>query len=89
MKQKFSIDIEQITIGELIDAEKDAGVMLGLLSRCLADDMGTLISEEAATKILRSKSVREYNALQLSFLASLQLAQKTALTSETGQPDTR
>jgi len=80
MKQKFSIDIEAITIGELLDAEKDAAVMFGLLSRCLADDMGTPISEEAATKILRAKSVRAYNGLQLDFLESLQLAQRTALS---------
>lgn len=77
---KFSIDIEKITIGELLDAEKDAGKMFDLLSKCLADDMGTPISEEAASRILRSKSVREYNAIQLSFLADLQSAQKTALS---------
>jgi len=82
---KFSIDIEAITIGELLDAEKDAAVMFGLLSRCLADDMGSPISEDAAVRILRSKNVKEYNAIQLDFLASLQSAQRTAMTSDNGR----
>ena len=75
--QKFNIDIEDITIGEVLDAQSDGGKLFDLMSKHLADDMGTPISEEAGIRILRSKTLKEFNAMQVNFFDALREAQTT------------
>jgi hypothetical protein len=81
MKIKIKVDLDRLTLGDLIALEENKGIktMRDIISRFMTDDAGEYLEFDAAQKILNETSVNGIKTISEQFADAIKGVQSNAL----------